>query len=47
MVGVGTYNIAGARDCNIIGPRFPVVVIDIILTPKTEINSDMKIGRRT
>lgn len=27
IVGVGTYNIAGASDCNIIGPKFPVVVI--------------------
>lgn len=29
MVGVGTYNIAGAKDCKINGPKLPVVVIDI------------------
>jgi hypothetical protein len=29
MVGVGTYKSAGAKLCKIIGPRFPVVVIDI------------------
>jgi len=28
-VGVGTYNIAGAKLCKISGPKFPVVVIDI------------------
>ena len=31
MVGVGTYNMAGASDCRIIGPNAPVVVIDILL----------------
>ena len=29
MVGVGTYNMAGASDWRIIGPKAPVVVIDI------------------
>ena len=27
MVGVGTYNMAGASDCRIRGPRLPVVVM--------------------
>lgn len=31
MDGVGTYNMAGARLWSIIGPKFPVVVIDIFL----------------
>jgi hypothetical protein len=30
MVGVGVYNMAGASDCKIIGPKFPVVVILIV-----------------
>jgi hypothetical protein len=29
IFGVGAYNIAGASDWRIIGPRLPVVVIDI------------------
>jgi len=37
-VGVGTYSIAGAKDCKIKGPKFPVVVIDIT-TPKVEMLS--------
>lgn len=45
MVGVGTYNMAGARDCKIIGPKLPVVVI-LIKPLFNEVNINMMIGRR-
>lgn len=39
MVGVGTYNIAGASDCRIIGPSEPVVVIDISVPKVSDVMS--------